>query len=170
MRSMRINDLLISELDAEMKKTRTLLERMPADKRDFSPHPKSTPLGKLAPHLAQLVGFGYIILTTPGLDFAQSTITPLGFESGQQLAKVLDDSLAQVREALQHIKDDAWSEPWKLSFSGTTIFEGTRFLAYREMFLNHIVHHRAQLGVYLRLNAEPVPATYGPSADERLGF
>ena len=83
---------------------------------------------------------------------------------------MFDEGAAKVRRALEQVSDGAWSEPWKLSFQSKTIFEGSRFLAYRQMFLNHIVHHRAQLGVYLRLNSEPVPATYGPSADDRLGF
>ena len=75
-----------------------------------------------------------------------------------------------MRAALPQISDAAWSQNWKLSFSGRTLFDGPRFVAYRQMFLNHIVHHRAQLGVYLRLNDAPLPATYGPSADETLGF
>jgi len=75
-----------------------------------------------------------------------------------------------VRAALSGMSDEAWSEPWKLSFQGKTLFEGTRFMAYRQMFLNHIVHHRAQLGVYLRLNDTPLPRTYGPSADDTMGF
>ena len=94
----------------------------------------------------------------------------LTFESAAQLVRVFDEGAAKVRRALEQVSDGAWSEPWKLSFQSKTIFEGSRFLAYRQMFLNHIIHHRAQLGVYLRLNSEPVPATYGPSADDRLGF
>jgi uncharacterized damage-inducible protein DinB len=167
---MPINELLLSELDEEMKKTRTTLERVPADKKEFAPHPKSMPLGKLAPHVAQLAGFGLTILTTPELDFAKGSIKPLPFESPEQLVKAFDEGAAKVRAALQATPDEAWKEPWKLSFQGKTIFDGTRFLAYREMFLNHVVHHRAQLGVYLRLNDKPVPATYGPSADDTMGF
>jgi uncharacterized damage-inducible protein DinB len=167
---MPINELLLLELDAEMKKTRTTLERVPADKKEFAPHAKSMPLGKLAPHVAQLASFGLTILTTPELDFAKSSIKPLPFESSAQLLKAFDEGAAQVRTALQATPDAAWKENWKLSLQGKTIFEGSRFLAYRQMFLNHIVHHRAQLGVYLRLNDEPVPATYGPSADDKMGF
>ena len=81
--------------------------------------------------------------------------------------KALDEGAANVRKALAGVPNEAWSEPWKLSFEGNVLFEGSRFLAYREMFLNHLVHHRAQLGVYLRLNSVPVPAIYGPSADEQ---
>lgn len=165
---MGINDLLLSEFDEEMKKTRTALERVPAGKGDFVPHPKSTPLGRLAPHVAQLGGFGLTILTEPGLDFSQRRYSPLVFESAEQLVRVFDEGTAPVRRALQDIPDDAWTEPWQLSLQGKILFKGTRFLAYREMFINHLVHHRAQLGVYLRLNDRPVPATYGPSADEPL--
>ena len=167
---MSINELLLIELDEEMKKTRTMLERVPADKKDFAPHPKSMPMGKLAPHVAQLAGFGLIILTTPELDFAKGSIKPLPFESSDQLVKAFDDGAAQVRAALQATPESAWNENWKLSFQGKPIFDGLRFLAYRQMFLNHLVHHRAQLGVYLRLNEKPVPATYGPSADDKMGF
>jgi uncharacterized damage-inducible protein DinB len=167
---MPFSELLLPELDEEMKKTRTTLERVPADRKDFAPHPKSMPLGKLAPHIAQLAGFGLTILTTPELDFSTGSITPLPFESSAQLVKAFDEGAAKVRAALQATPDSAWKENWKLSWQGKSIFEGPRFLAYREMFLNHLVHHRAQLGVYLRLNDKPVPATYGPSADDTLGF
>jgi uncharacterized damage-inducible protein DinB len=167
---MRINDLLLAELDEEVKKTRAALGRVPAGKSDFAPHPKSTPLGRLAPHVAQLGAFGLTVLTQPGLDFSQSTIRPLQFESGEQLVRAFDEGIAQVREALRQVPDEAWTDTWRLSFQGHKIFEGTRFLAYRQMFLNHIVHHRAQLGVYLRLTDTPVPSTYGPSADETLAL
>jgi uncharacterized damage-inducible protein DinB len=167
---MPISELLLPEFDEEMKKTRTTLERVPADKKEYAPHAKSMPMGKLAPHVAQLAGFGLTILTTPELDFSKGSIKPLPFESSAQLVKAFDEGAAKVRTALEATPDTAWKENWKLSFRGKTIFEGQRFLAYREMFLNHMVHHRAQLGVYLRLNEKPVPATYGPSADDTMGF
>jgi len=167
---MAIRDLLLTEFDEEVKKTRTMLERVPADKKDFTPHTKSMPLGRLAPHVAELAGFGLTVLTTPGLDFSQGSFKPLALESAEQLVRVHDEGSAKVRQALQNMTEEAWNENWKLSFQGKTIFAGSRFLAYREMFLNHVVHHRAQLGVYLRLNDTPVPSTYGPSADETLGF
>jgi uncharacterized damage-inducible protein DinB len=120
--------------------------------------------------VAELAGFGLSILTTAEVDFAKSSYKPLPFESAAQLVSALDEGAAKVRAALQKTPDGAWTQDWKLSFQGKPIFSGTRFLAYREMFLNHLVHHRAQLGVYLRLNGKPVPSTYGPSADDRLGF
>lgn len=167
---MAINELLLAEFNEEVKKTRTTLERVPVDKKDFTPHPKSMPLSKLAPHVAQLAGFGLTVLTTPELDFAKGSYKPVPFESVDQLLSVFDEGVSKVRIALQNTSDDAWTQNWKLSFQGKPIFNGSRFLAYRQMFLNHLVHHRAQLGVYLRLNEKPVPATYGPSADDTMGF
>ncbi len=167
---MPISELLLPEFDSEMKKTRLALERVPMDKKDFAPHPKSAPLGKLAPHVAELPGFGVTILTTPEYDFSTGGRTRLAFESTEQLIRAFDDGGAKVRAALLSLPDEAWTQHWKLSLQGKPIFDGSRFLGYRQMFLNHLVHHRAQLGVYLRLNEKPVPATYGPSADDRMGF
>ena len=163
---MTISEALISELDVELAKTRKTLERVPADKADYSPHEKSMPLGRLAPHVAELIGFGLTVLTAPQLDFSAGSYKPLPFESAEQLVKVLDEGAAKVRAALANTPDEAWQQNWKLSFEGKTVFEASRFLAYRELFVNHVVHHRAQLGVYLRLNGIPVPGIYGPSADE----
>jgi uncharacterized damage-inducible protein DinB len=167
---MPIGDLLLVEFDEEMKKTRTMLERVPEDKKDFAPHPRSMPLNKLAPHIAQLASFGLTILTTPELEFSKSSFKPLPFESAAQLVAAFDEGAAKARAALKNTPDEAWTQPWKLSFGGKPIFSGSRFLAYRQMFLNHVVHHRAQLGVYLRMNEKPVPSTYGPSADDTMGF
>ena len=167
---MAISELLVTEFDEEVKKTRAMLERVPADKGDFAPHPKSMTLARLAPHVAELAGFGLSVLTQPGLDFSQGSYTPTPFESPEQLRRVFDEGATKVRDALSSTSDRAWSDPWKLSYQGKTLFEGTRFLAYRQMFLNHIVHHRAQLGVYLRLNGTPLPGTYGPSADDAMGL
>ncbi|HUI41295.1 MAG TPA: DinB family protein [Terriglobia bacterium] len=163
---MTISEALLPELDKEIANTRRTLERVPAGKAEYAPHPNSMPLGKLAPHLAQLTGFGLSILTTPRVDFAAGTYKPLPFESAAQLVSVLNEGAAKVRQALVETPDGAWNENWQLAAGSRIIFDGSRFLAYREMFLNHIVHHRAQLGVYLRLNGVPVPAIYGPSADE----
>jgi uncharacterized damage-inducible protein DinB len=167
---MAITDLLLTEFDEEAKKTRGILERVPEDKGDFAPHPKSMTLARLAPHVAELAGFGFGVLTQPDIDFSRDGYKPTPFESRAQLLRVFDEGAAQVRGALAGMSDRAWSEPWKLSYQGKSLFEGTRFLAYRQMFLNHLVHHRAQLGVYLRLNGTPLPGTYGPSADDTMGF
>ncbi len=167
---MPISELLLPEFDAEMKTTRTMLERVPFDKKDFAPHAKSMTLEKLAPHVAELPGFGLTILTTPGLDFGSGrTFTRPPFEK-DGLLKFFDEGAGKVRATLSGVPDSAWTENWSLTFQGKPLFSGQRFLAYRQMFLNHLVHHRAQLGVYLRMNDRPLPATYGPSADDRMGF
>ena len=167
---MAINDMLLAEFDEEVKKTRAMLERVPADKGKFVPHAKSMPLERLAPHVAELANYGHQILTTPEVDFSKGSTKRAPFESSAQLVQVLDEGSAKVRAALKAMPDSAWTESWKLSYQGKPLFNGSRFLAYRQMFLNHLVHHRAQLGVYLRLNNVPIPGTYGPSADDTLGF
>jgi uncharacterized damage-inducible protein DinB len=167
---MRITDLLLKEFDVEMKTTRLTLERVPFDKTGFAPHAKSMPLEKLAPHVAELPNFGLTILTTPELDFGTAAPRPRPPFEKDGMLKAFDEGAAKTRAALLTIPDDDWTKPWKLSFKDKVIFNGDKFLAYRQMFLNHLVHHRAQLGVYLRLNDAPVPATYGPSADDRMGF
>jgi uncharacterized damage-inducible protein DinB len=167
---MPISELLLPEFDQEMKVTRTMLERVPFDKQGFTPHAKSMPLDKLAPHVAELAGFGLVVLTTPELDFSAGANRPRPPFEQAGLLKLFDENVARVRGALQNTKDDAWTQPWKLTFQGKPVFKGSRFMAYRQMFLNHLVHHRAQLGVYLRLNDKPLPATYGPSADDTMGF
>jgi hypothetical protein len=167
---MSISELLLPEFDHEMKTTRIMLERVPFDKKGFAPHPKSMPLDKLAPHVAELAGFGATVLTTPELDFSNAANRERPPFELVGLLKVFDENAAKARAALQSLKDGAWTDPWKLAFQGKPLFSGSRFLAYRQMFLNHLVHHRAQLGVYLRLNDKPLPATYGPSADDTMGF
>ncbi len=167
---MSTSELLLPEFDAEMKTTRTMLERVPYDKKDFAPHAKSMTMEKLAPHLAELPGFGLTILTTPELDFSNAPSRPRPPFEPAGLLKFFDEGAAKTRAALAALPDSAWTNNWKLSFQGKTIFNGQKFLAYRQMFLNHLVHHRAQLGVYLRMNDKPLPATYGPSADDRMGF
>src|SRR6185295_15698228 len=97
---MNTSALLLTEFDQEMKKTRTALERVPEGKADFTPHPKSMHLGRLAPHVAELAGFGVSVLATPGLDFAEGTYKPLPFESVPQLVRVFDEGAAKVRRAL----------------------------------------------------------------------
>src|SRR3974390_493774 len=163
---MKIGEALLVEFDLEMNKTKATLERVP-NEPGFKPHAKSMALGALAAHIAELAGFGESVVKLPLLEFSSGTYKPLPFESAVQLVGVLDEGAAKVRKALAEVPEAAWDETWKLIYEGNTIFEGSRFLAYREMFLNHLVHHRAQLGVYLRLNDVPVPGLYGPSADEQ---
>ncbi|MHB1674467.1 MAG: DinB family protein [Acidobacteriaceae bacterium] len=167
---MEIREMFLPEFDLEMKKTRAILERVPEGKQDFKPHEKSMALGKLAGHTAQLPEFAVRIVELPELDFSKSDMKPLVMESRQQLLDAFDSIAAKARAAIAGASDEHWEKKWKLSFQGHTIVDEPRFLVYRGLFLNHIIHHRAQLGVYLRLNDVPLPATYGPSADDTMGF
>ncbi|MGN6592945.1 MAG: DinB family protein [Terriglobales bacterium] len=164
---MKIAELLGAELEHELPRTRATLERVPAEKVEWAPHAKSMPMGKLAAHVAQLGGFGLRVATAPMLDFMTAGMRPLKFESAAQVVKVLEAGTAEVRAALATIGDAAWNEPWKLCAGEQVLFQGTRFAAWRAMYVNHMVHHRAQLGVYLRILGLPVPGVYGPSADEQ---
>ncbi len=167
---MKIRQMLLPEFEAEMKKTRAMLERVPEGKQEYKPHEKSMPLGKLAAHTARLPEFATYIFELPRLDFGELKMKPLIMESRQQLLKDFDALVDKARKAIASADDEHWQKQWELSFQGQTIVEEPRFLVYRSMFLNHMVHHRAQLGVYLRLNDIPLPPTYGPSADDRMGF
>jgi uncharacterized damage-inducible protein DinB len=167
---MEIREMFLPEFDQEMKKTRSVLERVPDGKPEFKPHEKSMALGKLAAHVAQLPEFAVRIAELPELDFSKSDMKPLVMESRQQLLDAFDSIVAKARTAIAKPSDEEWQKNWKLSFQGHTIVDEPRFLVFRSMFLNHIVHHRAQLGVYFRLNGVPLPAIYGPSADDTMGF
>ncbi len=169
---MTIAEILMQDFDHEMKSTRTTLERIPEDKPDYKPHEKSMPMGRLAMHVATLPLFGKYIMTTPGMDLANPSQprADLTWKSREHLLKTFDQGVAELRSALAGASDEDLQKTWKFSFGDRAISEEKRSATYRGMFINHLIHHRAQLGVYLRLNDVPVPATYGPSADDRMGF
>jgi uncharacterized damage-inducible protein DinB len=171
---MTIAEILLQDFDAEMKGTRTTLERIPdsEDKRDFKCHDKSMPMGRLAMHVATLPLFGKYILTDPDMDMAnpRHSRIDLVLKSREDLLSHFDSSAAACRAALTAATDADLQQPWKFSFGDKLISNMTRFATYRSIFFNHLIHHRAQLGVYLRLNDLPVPALYGPSADDSMGF
>lgn len=167
---MEISQMFLPEFDQEKKKTRAILERVPEGKPDFKPHEKSMAMGRLAAHTAQLPEFAIRIVQLPELDFSKSDMKPLVMESRQQLLAAFDTLTEKARAVIANVSNEEWRKKWKLSFQGHTIADEPRFLMYREMFLNHLIHHRAQLGVYLRLNGVPLPGTYGPSADDTMGF
>ncbi len=167
---MPIKDLLLPEFDGELRRTRAVLERIPdtLDKHDYKPHEKSMTLAKLAAHTAQLPWLLAVMLSTPEFDFAKSERKPLVMQSRAQLLATFDKLSAEAHALLEEASDRAMHENWKLFAGGRSIYDGSRYHAIRSMFFNHMIHHRAQLGVYLRLNEVPVPATYGPSADEMV--
>jgi uncharacterized damage-inducible protein DinB len=168
---MTIAEILLQDYDIEISNTRRTLERVPEGKNDFKCHEKSMPLGKLAMHCASLPLFGYYILEDEGMDMAASKRqhVPLVFTTREAALKQLEEAAAQCRAALAAASDEHMQKLWKFSFGEQPICNNSRALTFRQMFFNHLIHHTAQLGVYLRLNDIPVPGLYGPSADESMG-
>ena len=166
---MSIAELLLQDFDVEISNTCRTLERVPEDKPEWAPHDKSMKLGKLAMHCATLPLFAYYILEDDGMDMANSKHpqASLVFESRALCLERLDESAAKCRAALAAASDERLAKAWPFSFGEHMISNLPRSATYRIMFFNHLVHHTAQLGVYLRLNDIPVPALYGPSADEQ---
>jgi uncharacterized damage-inducible protein DinB len=161
-------ELLLQDYDIEIASTRRVLERIPEDNPDYKCHDKSMPLGKLTMHVATLPTFGKTILTTPGLNMADPghKWPDHTFSTRDIALATFDSNAAACRAALAASSDADLDTPWKFSFGDHVISDSPRSLAFRHMCFNHIIHHRAQLGVYLRLNDIPVPGLYGPSADE----
>lgn len=160
-------ELLLRDFDQEIALTRHTLERVP-NSPAFQPHPKSMPLGELAMHVATLPDLGKRILTEDTFDVtAPNGRRPvLIFESQEKLLDTFDEKASSLRAALAASTEESLHQGWSLVAGDHVLSTQTRYLVYRQLFFNHFIHHRAQLGVYLRLNDIPVPATYGPSADE----
>jgi len=158
------------DFDAEMEKTRTTLERVPVEKPDWKPHEKSMALGRLARHVAELPGWAAMTINTDSLDIAPPGAPPYQSpppaRSREELLGLFEKSAAEARAAIAGASDEHLRENWSFLFGGKTVFSLPRLSVVRVTVLNHLIHHRAQLGVYLRMNGIPVPALYGPSADE----
>lgn len=166
---MAIRDAILPEFDHEMETTRKTLERVPEDKPDWKPHDTSMPMARLAGHIAELVGFGTLTFQGDSFDFApggQSQRQPTVMTSRKQLLELFDKNVADSRAAIAKASDEELQKPWSLMNNGKAIFAMPRIGVLRTMVLNHIIHHRGQLSVYLRMNKVPVPSIYGPSADE----
>jgi uncharacterized damage-inducible protein DinB len=164
---MSISQALLPEFDQEMAGTRKTLERVPMDKYDWQPHPKSFSLGKLATHVAHLVGWTTVTLGTDELDFAKPFEQPKP-QTKEELLALFDQMTAEARNAIVNANDEDYMKPWTLRQGEKVFFTMPKIAVLRGMVMNHIIHHRAQLTVYLRLNDVLVPALYGPSADENV--
>jgi uncharacterized damage-inducible protein DinB len=165
---MAIAQALLPEFDHEAAVTRTVLERVPEARADWRPHPKSMSLGQLAIHIATIPGWGIATLRGTELDLAPPDGPPYKAAAWVSLATTLatfDDQIAKARAALVATTDVEMAQPWTLKKGGAKIFTMPRAGVLRAFVLSHAVHHRAQLGVYLRLLDVPVPAMYGPTAD-----
>jgi len=164
---MSLSASILPEFDQEMANLRKTLERVPDDKFDWKPHPKSNTMGWLANHLANMPGWAVPTMTQESLDVGPNTAyKEHKAENTAALLEMFDKNVAAARNAVQGAADDQWMKPWKLMAGDRQIFELPRIAVLRSMILNHIIHHRGQLTVYFRLNNVPVPALYGPSADE----
>ena len=166
---MNYAEAILPEFDREMANTRKVLERVPEDKLDWQAHPKSHTIGWNANHLAEIPGWVEGALTAPSWDIA-----PVGGEryqspkltSRQEILGLFDRNVAAARKAIAAVKDGQMAQPWSLLQAGTPLFTMPRATMIRNFVLNHLIHHRAILCVYLRLNDIPVPGMYGPSGDE----
>ena len=166
---MGLSEALLPEFDQEMATTRKTLERVPEEKFDWKPHEKSTTLGSLATHLANLPSWVGHTIDKEELDTAPPGQPPLRIEPARTRDEVLaafDRNVAAARAALAGASDERLLGPWTLLQGGNKVLTLPRATVLRSFVMSHSIHHRAQLGVYLRLNDIPVPSVYGPSADE----
>lgn len=165
---MKLTDAFVAQLTAESPRTRRTLERVPEGKDDWKPHQKSMPLGRLAMLVAQMPSWVSLIVNRDELDLnpaGGSNISQQPLRTPAELVQALDKNVADARKALEATSDDHLMTPWKLLVSGKVVSEDLRHIVLRDTFM-HWSHHRGQLTVYLRLNDAPVPAIYGPSADD----
>jgi uncharacterized damage-inducible protein DinB len=163
---MSIAQALLPEFDHEMANTRKTLERIPEDQLDYKPDPKSMSLGRLAGHITEMVGWGGMTLTTESLDIDPAKFEAMTATSRAQVLEAFDKNVASTRAAITAASDESLMTPWTLSMQGNPMFTMPRIAVMRSMIMSHVIHHRAQLTVYFRLTGVPVPALYGPSADE----
>lgn len=166
---MGLSQSLLPEFDHEMANTRKTLERVPSDKFDWKPHAKSMAMGGLATHLGNIPTWVNYTIGQDSLDLAPEgqplPATELA-KSEAELLSTFDENVAKARAAIDGASDEELFQPWTLLSNGSQILTLPKIAVLRSFVMNHLIHHRAQLGVYLRLNDIPVPSIYGPSADE----
>jgi uncharacterized damage-inducible protein DinB len=168
---MTIAEILLLDYDQEISNTRRTLERIPEDKPEWAPHAKSMKLGKLSMHCATLPLFGLYLIEDDGMDLADPNPkrkhADLTFTTTAAALAALDENAAKCRAAIAATSDADFEKLWKFSFGEHVIIHEPRVGVFRKMCFDHLIHHTSQLGVYLRLLDIPVPALYGPSADEQ---
>lgn len=162
---MPIAQMILPEFDHEMANTRKMLERLPDGSFDYKPHEKSMTLGRLAAHVAELPSYATATVSLDRLDLTgeEKHVTPA---TRKEVLDSFDKFVAEARALLAAASDEELTKIWTLTYKGQEIFSMPRAAVLRAMFLSHLIHHRAQLGVYLRLNNVEIPGMYGPSADE----
>lgn len=166
---MPFSQTLLPEFEEEMKNTRKLLERIPDGTFDYQPHSKSMTLGRLASHVAEMPRWAVTTLDTELLEMTPD-MKPQIFSTRAELLKEFDTGVAESRKKIQAATDADWAKTWTFKYAGQTIISSPRSQVMRGSVMSHLIHHRAQLGVYLRLNEVEIPGMYGPSADEMKAF
>jgi uncharacterized damage-inducible protein DinB len=164
--SNNIATALVAELEQEAGVTRTCLERVPADKFDWKPHEKSMTLGRLASHIAEMFAWTPSTMEHSELDFSKMDYKPFEPKTTEELIEFLDKNVAEAVTALKNSSDERFTESWTMKNGETVYFTMPKIAVIRSFVFSHIIHHRGQLSVYLRLNDISVPSIYGPSADE----
>jgi uncharacterized damage-inducible protein DinB len=162
---MSLSAAMLPEIELELEKTRQTLARIPNNRLDWQPHDKSGSFGWLAGHLANLPHWGLISLTTPELNLAVTPPAPNAL-STEEAVEMFESNRDKFLDAFRAASDQTLLEPWRLTYHDKELFNMPRVAVIRTMVINHLIHHRGQLSVYLRLNDIPLPALYGPSADE----
>lgn len=165
---MGINEAFLAELKQEAATTRNMLERVPLDKSDWKPHEKSMPLGRLATHIPEILSWVGVTLDQAELDWSKFDYKPHVATSTDDLLKILDDNLAKAEETLKNSPDAKFMENWTMRDGDKVFFTLPKAAVLRSFVFNHWIHHRAQLGVYLRLLGVPLPSSYGPTADQTM--
>ena len=166
---MAMKDALIAELKQESANTRKMLERTHPDKFSWKPHEKSMTLGRLAAHIAEIPVWANRTIDAQEYDFASNPVKSNVYANTEELLQVFEKTLAAAIDALQGVTDEQLNLPYQLKRGGVVIYELPRKVLIRNFVFSHLVHHRGQLSVYLRMLDIPVPGMYGPSADE-MGF
>lgn len=156
---------LLAEFEHEATATRAMLSRVP-DKPDWKPHPKSMSLGRLAGHIAELTRWGATIAAQDEFVLDPTKYTALSVRTGKEAVAAFDQGMKDLKAALAGRTDAEMRKTWRMAVGDRTVVEMPRIAVLRNMVMNHTIHHRAQLGVYLRINDVPLPSTYGGSADE----
>ena len=167
---MTIGKNLLPEFENEMAGTRKVLERIPDDKFHWKIHDKSNTIGWVASHLANLPSWATMTIDSDSLDVMPSEGEPFKlpeFGSTKEVLEAFDNNVSQARERLASVSDETIHKPWSLLRTGETVFTMPKLVVIRTWVINHMIHHRGHLCVYLRMNELPVPALYGPSADEQ---
>ena len=158
-------DAILMEMSQEAATTRRLLERLPAQHLVWKPHTKSMTMGRLATHIAEIPGWIATILDKEGFDVGAGNRTPQTAGSVAEVLEMFDRNMAKVEAATRRQTMERLSATWRITKQGQVIVEMPRMGVIRSLFLNHLIHHRGQLSVYLRLNDVPLPSIYGPTAD-----